>query len=187
VTYYSQGDLVAQPELLIFSFHPAGMFEKYTEEARRVIFMARYEASQVGSHEITAEHLLLGWMRESVRIGAQNFLSPAAMDSIRNQIEEQSARGEKISTTVDIPLNLESKRALAYAAEESQRLGHQHIGIDHLLLGLLREEKSLAAELLRQHGLTIVSLREKLQPPQVTATVSWVHRPGPVTAETCRA
>src|ERR1700690_4306606 len=99
------------------------MFERYTEDARRVIFMARYEASQVGSPEITAEHLLLGWMRESARIGAQNFLSPAAMASVRKQIEAQYPRGEKVSTSVDLPLNHESKRALAYAAEECQRLG----------------------------------------------------------------
>jgi ATP-dependent Clp protease ATP-binding subunit ClpC len=162
------------------------MFERYTEEARRVIFMARYEASQVGSHEITAEHLLLGWMRESARIGAQNFLSPPAMDSIRKQIEAQSARGEKIATSVDIPLNLESKRALAYAAEECQRLGHQHIGTDHLLMGLLREEKSLAADLLRQNGLTIANLREKLQRPPITATVSFEPQQRSVMAETCR-
>jgi ATP-dependent Clp protease ATP-binding subunit ClpC len=148
--------------------------------------MARYEASQVGSHEITAEHLLLGWMRESARIGAQNFLSPAAMDSIRKQIEAQSARGEKIATSVDIPLNLESKRALAYAAEECQRLGHQHIGIDHLLLGLLREEKSLTADLLRQHGLTVANLRENLQRLQIAATVSFDPQPRSVIAETCR-
>jgi ATP-dependent Clp protease ATP-binding subunit ClpC len=162
------------------------MFERYTEDARRVIFMARYEASQVGSHEITAEHLLLGWMRENARIGAQNFLSPAAMDSIREQIEAQSARGEKISTTVDIPLHVESKRALAYAAEECQRLGHQHIGPEHLLMGLLREEKSLAAALLRQHGLTIATLREQLQHPPIAATMSLNPQPTSVIPETCR-
>ena len=161
------------------------MFEKYTEEARRVIFLARYEASQVGSPEITAEILLLGWMRESARIGVQNFLSPAAMDSIRKQIEAQFPGGEKLSTSLDIPLNREAKRVLAYAAEESQRLGHQDIGIHHLLLGLLREEKSLAADLLRQQGLTIAKLRETLQQSPARATVSFDPQPRSV-AESCR-
>jgi ATP-dependent Clp protease ATP-binding subunit ClpC len=162
------------------------MFEKYTEEARRVIFMARYEASQVGSHEITAEHLLLGWMRESARIGAQNFLSPAAMDSIRTQIEAQFPRAEKLSTSVDLPLNREAKRVLAYGAEESQRLGHQDIGIHHLLLGLLREEKTLAADLLRQQGLTIAKARETLQHTPVAPAPAISREPMSVVLETCR-
>jgi ATP-dependent Clp protease ATP-binding subunit ClpC len=162
------------------------MFERYTEEARRVIFMARYEASQAGSPEITTEHLLLGWMRECARLNTQNFLSPAAMDSIRSQIEPQSPLREKISTSVDLPLNSESKRALAYAAEESLGLNHQHIGIEHLLMGLLREEKSLAAELLRQHGLTIAILRERLQHPPIAATLSFSREQTSVIAETCR-
>src|SRR5260370_194206 len=147
------------------------MFDRYTEEARRLIFMARYEASQVGSPEITTENLVVGWMGQSGVREEENFLSPAAMDSIRKQIESQSPRREKISTSVDLPLNRESKRALAYGAEESQRLGHQHIGLEHLLMGLLREEKSLAAELLRQHGLTTAILRERLQHPPIAANL----------------
>lgn len=162
------------------------MFEKYTEEARRVIFMARYEASQTGSPEITAEHLLLGWLRQTALGQAQDFLSTAARDSIRKQIEAQSPQKEKISTSVDLPLNREAKRVLAYAAEESQRLGHQDIGIHHLLLGLLREEKTLAADLLRQHGLTVANLREKTQHPQIAATVSFEPQQRSVIAETCR-
>ncbi len=162
------------------------MFERYTEEARRVVFMARYEASQAGSPEITIEHLLLGWMRECARLNIQNFLSPAAMDSIRSQIEPQSPLREKISTSVDLPLNGESKRALAFAAEESLRLGHQHIGPDHLLLGLLREEKSLAADLLQQHGVTIATVRERLQHPPAAATLSISREQTSVIAETCR-
>jgi ATP-dependent Clp protease ATP-binding subunit ClpC len=162
------------------------MFERYTEEARRIIFMARYEASQAGSPEITIEHLLLGWMRECARLNIQNFLSLAAMDSIRSQIEPQSPLREKISTSVDLPLNSESKRALAYAAEESLRLGHQHIGPDHLLLGLLREEKSLAADLLRQQGLTIAKVEERLQHPPAAATLSISREQTSVIAETCR-
>jgi ATP-dependent Clp protease ATP-binding subunit ClpC len=162
------------------------MFERYAEEARRVVFMARYEASQAGSREITAEHLLLGWMRECARLNIQNFLSPAAMDSIRSQVEPQSPLREKISTSVDLPLNSESKRALAYAAEESLGLNHEHIGIDHLLLGLLREEKSRAADLLRQHGLTIATVRERLQHTPAAATLSISREQMSVIAETCR-
>jgi ATP-dependent Clp protease ATP-binding subunit ClpC len=162
------------------------MFEKYTEEARRVIFVGRYEASRTGSHEITAEHLLLGYLRESARIGTQNFLPPAAMDTIRTQIEAQFPRAESLSTSVDLPLNREAKRVLAYAAEESQRLGHHDIGIHHLLLGLLREEKTLAADLLRQYGLTIAKAREILQRPPIAATPPVTPEQRSVVLETCR-
>ena len=148
--------------------------------------MARYEASQFGSPEITTEHLLLGWMRECARLNTQNFLSPAVMDSIRSQIEPQSPPREKVSTSVDLPLNRESKRALAYAAEESLGLNHQHIGIEHLLMGLLREEKSLAADLLRQHGLTVATLRERLQHQPSRATLSISCEKRSVVSETCR-
>jgi ATP-dependent Clp protease ATP-binding subunit ClpC len=87
---------------------------------------------------------------------------------------------------VDLPLNSESKRALAYAAEESLGLNHEHIGIDHLLLGLLREEKSRAADLLRQHGLTIATVRERLQHTPAAATLSISREQMSVIAETCR-
>jgi hypothetical protein len=69
---------------------------------------------------------------------------------------------EKISTSHDLPLSSECKRIFAYAAEESMRLFHGHIGIEHLLLGILREEKCVAAEILRGHGLDLTSAREAL-------------------------
>jgi len=162
------------------------MFDRFTEEARRVIFFARHEASEFGSREITAEHLLLGFMRVNSLCAAQLLGSVATQISIRRQIEARSPRGEKVSTSVDLPLNHESKRALAYGAEESQRLGHQHIGPEHLLMGLLREEKSLAADLLRQHGLAIANLREKLQHAPIAATLSISREETSVIAETCR-
>jgi Uma2 family endonuclease len=70
--------------------------------------------------------------------------------------------GEKVSTSVDLPVSDECKRVLGYALEEADRLGHQHIGTEHLLLGLLREEKSFAAEILHERGLRLSAVREKL-------------------------
>jgi len=69
---------------------------------------------------------------------------------------------EKVSTSVDLPLSQECKRVLAYAAEEAERLSHKHIGTEHLLLGLLREEKSFAAEILHERGLRLSAIREEL-------------------------
>src|ERR1700728_2150726 len=114
------------------------MFERYTEKARRVIFFARYEASQFGSPHIEAEHLLLGILREDKALTNRFLRSHAAVESIRKQIEANRTMGEKTATSVDLPLSNESKRVLAYAAEESERAAQQHIGTEHLLLGLLR-------------------------------------------------
>ena len=137
------------------------MFERYTEKARRVIFFARYEASQFGSPYIETEHLLLGLLREDKALANRFLRSHAAVDSIRKQIEGHIAHREKVSTSVDLPLSHECKRVLAYAAEEAERLSHKHIGTEHLLLGLLREEKSFAAEILHERGLRLSTIREE--------------------------
>src|SRR6266581_3912743 len=134
------------------------MFERYTEKTRRTIFFARYEANQYGSPYIESEHLLLGLMREDKR------WTVLQQQVARRQIESRSG-SPKISTAVDLPLSTESKRVLAFAAEEADRLGHRHIGTEHLLLGLLREKDGLAAVILRQQGLELKQLREELGKP----------------------
>ena len=138
------------------------MFERYTEKARRVIFFARYETSQFGSPYIETEHLLLGLLREDKALTNRFLRSQASVESIRKQIEGHTPVREKVSTSVDLPLSNESKRVLAYAAEEAERLSHKHIGTEHLLLGLLREEKGFAAEILQERGLRLSSVREQL-------------------------
>jgi Clp amino terminal domain, pathogenicity island component len=139
------------------------MFERYTEKARRCIFFARYEASQFGSPYIEAEYLLLGLLREDKALANRSLRSYEAVESIRKQIEGHTARREKVSTSVDLPLSAECKRALAYGAEEAERFKHKHIDTGHLLLGLLREEKCFAAQLLREQGVTLDSVREEVQ------------------------
>ena len=139
------------------------MFERYTEKARRVIFFARYEASQFGSPYIETEHLLLGLLREDKALTNRFLRSHASVESIRKQIEQHTTIREKVSTSVDLPLSNECKRVLAYAAEEAERLSHKHIGTEHLLLGLLREEKCFAAEILQERGLRLPAIREELQ------------------------
>ncbi len=138
------------------------MFERYTEKARRVIFFARYEASQFGSPYIETEHLLLGLLREDKALTNRFLRSHASVESIRKQIEGHTTIREKVSTSVDLPLSNECKRVLAYAAEEAERLSHRHIGTEHLLLGLLREEKCFAAEILHERGLRLSTIREEL-------------------------
>ena len=139
------------------------MFERYTEKARRIVFFARYEASEFGSSAIETEHLLLGLLREDKAIANRFLPSNDSVASIRQRIRALTPLREKISTSVDLPLSHESKRVLAYSAEEAEKLKHGHIGPEHLLLGLLREEKSLAASLLQERGLAIERVREDLR------------------------
>ena len=138
------------------------MFERYTEKARCVIFFARYAASQSGSPYIETEHLLLGLLREDKALIFRFLRCHASVEFIRKQIEGHTTIREKVSTSVDLPLSNECKRVLAYAAEEAERLSHKHIGTEHLLLGLLREEKCFAAEILHERGLRLSTIREEL-------------------------
>src|SRR6266403_723621 len=140
----------------------ANVFERYTEKARRVIFFARYEASQYGSPYIETEHLLLGLMREDKALANRFLRSHGSIESIRKEIEQRITIRERISTSVEVPLSQESKRILNFATEEAERLGHKHVGTEHLLLGILREEKCFGAEILQERGLRLSTLREEL-------------------------
>ena len=139
------------------------MFERYTEKARRTIFFARYEGSQFGSPYIETEHLLIGLLREDKALANRFLRSDAAAESMRKRIEGHTTIREKVSTSVDLPLSPTCKRVLTYAADEAELLNHKHIGTEHLLLGLLREEECLAAQLLREQGLTLKSVRGQVQ------------------------
>jgi ATP-dependent Clp protease ATP-binding subunit ClpC len=139
------------------------MFERYTEKARRVIFFARYEASQFGASQIEAEHILLGLIREDKSLTTRFFNRVQAnIELIRKEIEGRTILRDRITTNIDLPLSGEAKRVLAFAAEESERLGNRHIGTEHLLLGLLREENSIAAEILYDRGLRLSEIRQEL-------------------------
>jgi ATP-dependent Clp protease ATP-binding subunit ClpA len=138
------------------------MFERFTETARRVIFFARYEAAQFGSTIIETEHFLLGLIREDKNLTSRFLRNHSSIESIRKEIEGRTPIREKISTSIDLPLSNECKRILAYAAEEAERLKHRHIGTEHLLLGILREEKCVAAEILHERGLRLNAIREEL-------------------------
>lgn len=138
------------------------MFERYTEKARRVVFFARYEATQYGSPNIETEHLLLGLLREDKALTTRFLGNLGSIESIRKQIEARITIHERISSTVEIPLSRECKRILNYAAEEAEQLNHKHISTTHILLGMLREEKCSAAEILQGHGLRLTAVREEI-------------------------
>lgn len=138
------------------------MFERYTERARRVIFFARYEASQFGSTTIETEHFLLGLIREDKNLTNRFLRSSSSIESIRSEIAGRTTIREKVSTSIDLPLSNECKQILAYANEEAERLNHRYIGTEHLLLGILRVEPCVAREILFERGLRLEAIREEL-------------------------
>jgi uncharacterized protein (TIGR02246 family) len=127
------------------------MFERYTEQARRVIFFARFEASHYGSRTIETEHLLLGLLKAGPPPAA--LREAGTPESIRVDVEARITPGEPFPGSVEVPLSVESKNVLNYAADSAEQLGHSRVEPVHFLLGILREEQCLAAKILRERGL----------------------------------
>jgi ATP-dependent Clp protease ATP-binding subunit ClpC len=137
------------------------MFEKYTEKAKKVLFLARYEASQLGSKVIGSDHLLLGLIKEGDELVQELFLkSNVNLELLRAEMEARGPSGEKQVTPIEIPFSEEAKKVLACAEEEAERLLHPHVSDEHILLGLLRVEDSSAGRLLAEKGMRLYALRE---------------------------
>jgi len=137
------------------------MFEKFTEKAKRILFLARYEASQQGSKVIGTEHLLLGLLREGEETSRELFRrANVSMELLQAELERRGPTREKLSTSVEIPFSDEAKKALQHAEEEAERLMHPHIGTEHILLGLLRLEESVAGRMLAERGMRLFAVRE---------------------------
>jgi ATP-dependent Clp protease ATP-binding subunit ClpC len=134
------------------------VFERYNERARRVVFFARFEASQYGGTEIDVQHLLFGLMREDKNLTRYLNQSVTTFDAIRKELEGQMPRQPKISVSVDLPLSMAAKRVLAFAASEAEVMGHK-VGPEHLLLGVLAEADSAAAKALTSRGVEFLSVR----------------------------
>jgi uncharacterized protein (TIGR03435 family) len=154
------------------------MFNRFTVRARRVLFYARSEVSQLGSSAVEPEHILLGLLDEGNGLGSRILARTGdALADLRSDIVRRLTARERVPESDDIPLSASCERALQYAAEEADRLLHNYVGTEHLLLGLLREEGSVAAEVLAARGVRIEAVRE--------AIVEWLSRgeqpepPGP--------
>jgi ATP-dependent Clp protease ATP-binding subunit ClpC len=144
------------------------VFEAYNDEAKRAIFFARYEAAEEYSPVITTRHIVLGILRERSAFASRMLnLTREQRKQIRKLMEEPE--GESIPPpVVDLPLDDSSKRALAYTAEEVRDLGSEHIGSEHLLLGILREDKEIAKEL-EPFAIGIEEIRNKIRDGTVSS------------------
>lgn len=138
------------------------MFERYTQPARRMIFIARSLAWRTGSPEIAPHHLLLGLFREDQGLALRFLGSPWAAEDIWKEVEAAEPIRESMSRSIEIPLTRSSQRALNFAAKEADRASSRQIGTGQCLLGLLREGDSLAARILHTHGVSLDSVRASL-------------------------
>ena len=142
---------------------PNDVFHRYTERARRALFFARYEASELGSPFIETEHLLLALIREGEEPTSRIF-APAhvSLDNIRADVRARTVAREKLPSSVMIPLSDETKRILRCAADEADRLRHHDITTAHLLLGIVCEKRSMAASLLVEKGMRLRVVRDEI-------------------------
>jgi ATP-dependent Clp protease ATP-binding subunit ClpC len=159
------------------------MFERFTDPARRVVVLAQEEARLLNHNYIGTEHILLGLVREGEGKAAQVLLSlRISLDECRARIQEIIGRGTD-APSGHIPFTPRAKKVLELSLREALQLGHNYIGTEHLLIGLLREEAGVAAQVLVKLGLDLATVRE-----QVLAQVSGREgqlgevEPGPVDA-----
>jgi ATP-dependent Clp protease ATP-binding subunit ClpC len=139
------------------------MFNRFTERARKVIVYAKEEARRFNHDYIGTEHLLLGLIREGEGVAA-SVLQKLGVDleSIRIEVEKLVQPGPQTQVVGDIPFTPRSKKALELAAEEARALGHNYIGTEHLLLGLVKEGEGMAYRVLLNLGLDLGKLRNEV-------------------------
>jgi len=137
----------------------ASRFEKFSERARRVLTLAQEEAQNFNHSYIGTEHILLGLLREDEGVGAKVLANlGVSLSKARSAVEFIIGRGEK-PVTGEIGLTPRAKRVIELAIDEARHLGHNYIGTEHLLLGLLREGGGVAADVLDSFGITLEQAR----------------------------
>ena len=139
------------------------MFNRFTERARKVIILAKEEARRFNHDYIGTEHILLGLIREGEGVAAAVLQKMGvSLENIRLEIEKLVQPGPTTQIIGDIPFTPRSKKALELAAEEARSLGHNYIGTEHLLLGLIREGEGVASQVLLNLGLDLNKVRNEI-------------------------
>ena len=138
------------------------LFDKYTDRAKRVLMLAQEEARRFNHNYIGTEHLLLGLVREGEGIAAKVLYDMGVdLTKVRSAVEFIIGRGERVNVG-DISLTPRAKKVIELAQEEARRLGHNYIGTEHLLLGLVREGEGIAAGVLESLGVSLEKVRQKV-------------------------
>ncbi len=141
-----------------------GMFERFTERARKVIILAREEAIRLGHNFVGTEHLLLGLVREGDGL-AMAILKKLSvnMSTLKGEVEKVVSVGTQVSPAGEVPFTPQAKKVLEYAISEARSMGHNYIGTEHLLLGLVREGEGIASLVLRDVGVTVAAAKAQAQ------------------------
>lgn len=138
------------------------MFERFTDRARRVIVLAQEESGVLNHNYIGTEHILLGLIREGEGVAAKALEAMGiSLADVRKQVEETVGQGQQ-APTGHIPFSPRAKKVLELSNREALQLGHNYIGTEHILLGLIREGKGVAAQVLVNQGGELVKVRQQV-------------------------
>ncbi len=139
------------------------MFERFTDRARKVMALANQEAQRFNHEYIGTEHILLGLVKEGSGVGA-NVLKNLDVDlrKVRLEVEKLVKAGPDVVTMGQLPQTPRAKKVIEFAIEEARNLNHNYVGTEHLLLGLLREQDGVAAQVLMNLGLKLEEVREEV-------------------------
>ena len=163
------------------------MFERFTDRARRVVILAQEEARLLNHNYIGTEHILLGLIHEHEGVAAKALESlDISLESVRAQVEEIIGMGG-IAPSGHIPFTPRAKKVLELSLREALQLGHNYIGTEHILLGLIREGEGVAAQVLVKLGADLARVREQviqlLAAHEEASSPAWSHEPEPVVGE----
>src|SRR3954454_2041891 len=137
-------------------------FDKFTERAKKVLVLAQEEAQRFNHNYIGTEHLLLGLVREGEGIAAKVLSNLGVeLNKVRSAVEFIIGRGDRM-VIGDISLTPRAKKVIELSVEEARRLNHNHIGTEHLLLGLVREGEGIAAGVLESLGVSLEKVRTQV-------------------------
>ena len=138
----------------------ADMFERFTDRARRVVVLAQEEARMLNHNYIGTEHILLGLIHEGEGVAAKALESlNISLEAVRQQVEEIIGQGQA-APTGHIPFTPRAKKVLELSLREALQLGHNYIGTEHILLGLIREGEGVAAQVLQKLGADLNRVRQ---------------------------
>jgi ATP-dependent Clp protease ATP-binding subunit ClpC len=136
------------------------MFERFTDRARRVVVLAQEEARMLNHNYIGTEHILLGLIHEGEGVAAKALESlNISLEAVRQQVEEIIGQGQA-APTGHIPFTPRAKKVLELSLREALQLGHNYIGTEHILLGLIREGEGVAAQVLQKLGADLNRVRQ---------------------------
>src|SRR3989441_5536634 len=148
-----------------------GPFDRFNDRAKRVLALAQDEAIRLNHNYIGTEHVLLGLIREGEGVAAQVLTSLGVeLSKVRLAAEFMIGRGKGPTAPSEITLSPLTKKAIENAIDEARKLGHSHVGTEHLLLGLVREGEGIASGVLESLGVSLEKVRH-----QVIATLGQQH------------